>query len=308
MKKLIYLGAFLFVAFSCSVEDVNTDVQEKNLETLVVEEMCGDVVTKNYDNDLGYVEVTNSATTLYVKVTSNVAGALMNSRFAWSEDFAGFESNNGTLPPAKMDEKMDEHGVTTFTYQVPLSEITTDCILIAVRSIFKANQGEHWVGDFTAGQAEWKYFEYCIQTCPPPPPVMICETAFMFGNKTFYGAGSLNIGNNWGWALYYTGGEGSFSKTLWAGAGKNNTSKATAVGTVTTTISGNDVTVRIDMAPGYEDALNVTHIYFSSVAPTTAAPGQYGNTDDNPYDGKEYPFVRNGNFYLIVHAEVCQEE
>ncbi len=304
MKKLIYLAVLAVVAVGCSVdnESLQEGVQEFNL---IADELCGDAVTKNYENDLGYVEVTNSATTLYVKVVSNVEGALMNSFFAWAETFEDFGSNNGTLPPAKMDEKMDVHGVTTFTYEVPLSEINTDCVLIAVKSIFKANQGEHWVGEETAGQAEWRYFEYCIQSCTPPPPadpVIICESAYAYSDNedetlvNYYN--QINSSQNWGWynevAIAEPGQYEIFE--IWAAAGQNDLGNGTLVGHVKVYYDGST-----EFTPLEDSGFSFSniHVYVGTSMPTKRlAPGHFARNSTSVA----------GNFFVIIHLEVCAEE
>lgn len=137
-----------------------------------------------------------------------------------------------------------------------------------------------------------------------PPVGDDCETAFMAYGTTFV---ELGIGNNWGWAYNYTGGDGSFSYNLHAAAGQNDTSRGYVAGVVTVTVDGEDVTVEIDMNEGY--TLQRTHIYLSDSAPTTTAPGQYGNTDASPnptYESYDLTYSGDGNFWIIVHAETCE--
>jgi len=130
-----------------------------------------------------------------------------------------------------------------------------------------------------------------------------CETAFMVGDTTFW---SLDINNaRWGWAEHIMDGDLPFTADFYAGAGQNMLNKGEKVGTVSVTMVGDQVSVVINLMPGVD--INVSHIYFSdSAAPTTNAPGQYGNTDNDPSSGKVYNFTStDGDFWLIVHAEVC---
>ena len=300
MKKLLYL-VLLAVGFTgCSVEEsVDMDVQEVNL--IDTGERCGDATTHYYENNLGSVEVSNDGTTLYCKITSNVPGALMNGMFAWAETFEDFGSNPGTLPPGKMDEKMDEHGVTTFTYEVPLSEISVDCILIAARSIFKANQGEHWAGNYTAGHAEWKYFQYCIQDCPPPPPVEICESAYARTDQdktlsTFY---KERNSNNWGWYNYVVinSAIGYQDIEIYAAAGQNDITKGTLVGHVRINYNGTYSFIPLENS---DFTFANTHVYIGEKMPKTRlAPGHFARNSTA---------VAGGDFFVIVHLEVCAEE
>ena len=137
----------------------------------------------------------------------------------------------------------------------------------------------------------------------------------MKGDYTFYAWNNdqlptLNLGNKrWGWAEYVTPGQTSDSAIIYAGAGQNILSNGTPVGTVTYQVTGTYVQVTIDF---YDDVyVGATHIYFSDTnglvgAPKTTSPGLFGHTDYSPYDGKVYNFSStDGEFWLVVHAEVC---
>jgi hypothetical protein len=132
-----------------------------------------------------------------------------------------------------------------------------------------------------------------------------CETAFMVGNRTLI---SLDLGDKrWGWAEYFEGENGVYVHDVYAGAGQNDLSKGTLVGQVTLTVSAGNVAVKYMVNSGVIN--NVTHIYFSDDnAPTTTAPGQYGNTDNADYTGSKtwnFNYSNDGDFWIIVHSEVC---
>ena len=134
-----------------------------------------------------------------------------------------------------------------------------------------------------------------------------CETAFMVGNYTLQ---DLELGNNrWGWALNFDGANGTYEYNIYAGAGKNVIEKGTLVGVVTLMVSGDNVEVDIDLCDGAYATGG--HLYFDDDdAPTTTAPGQFGydlpafdddfswSTDDDEYSG-------DGDFWLVVHLDVC---
>lgn len=306
MKKLLFLILLGIGVTGCSVEEqMNMDVQEKNFEVEIGQESekCGDATIHYYVNrfetELGNVEVTNDAATLYVKITSNVAGALMNGNFAWAETFEDFGSTPGTLPPGKMDEKMDEHGVTTFTWTVDLDDINTDCILIAARAIFKANAGTHWAGDQTAGMAEWKYFSYCIQPCEPPqPPVIICESAYAYSadpKETLIAKyGGKPSAQNWGWFNYVDIDQLGQYETLliYAAAGQNDITKGTLVGTANVYYNG---TVTFHPLPQF--TFYNTHVFKGEDMPTKRLPPGHFERNSTAVSG--------GDFYVIIHLEVC---
>ncbi|MDT0645946.1 hypothetical protein RM545_04530 [Zunongwangia sp. F260] len=132
-----------------------------------------------------------------------------------------------------------------------------------------------------------------------------CETAFMFGDNTFISLGLTN--GRWGWAEEFDEVDGSYNFDLYAGAGRNITSNGYKAGVVTITVSGVDVEVDIDLEPGV--TLSETHIYLNDVEPWTTAPGQYGNTDEEPgISGETYnlTYSGDGDFWIVVHAVTCQ--
>jgi len=127
----------------------------------------------------------------------------------------------------------------------------------------------------------------------------------MVGDTEFWDIEAIN-NNRWGWAEHIMDGDLPFPADFYAGAGQNILSKGEKVGTVDVTMVGDEVSVVITMMAGVD--LNEVHIYFSDTdEPTTNAPGEYGNTYDDPSSGDVYNFTStDGNFWLIVHAEVCQ--
>ena len=132
-----------------------------------------------------------------------------------------------------------------------------------------------------------------------------CETAFMVGDTTFL---SLDLGNNrWGWAEHIMNGDLPFTADFYTGAAQNDLSKGEKVGTVSITMVGDQVSVVINM--DNDESLDEVHIYFSdSAAPTTNAPGQFNLNDDDPASGKVYNFTStDGDFWIVVHAEVCHD-
>ena len=98
-----------------------------------------------------------------------------------------------------------------------------------------------------------------------------------------------------------------FTADFYAGAAQNILSKGEKVGTVTVTRVGTQVSVVINMDS--DESLHEVHIYFSdTAAPTTNAPGQFNEIDDDPASGKVYNFTStDGDFWLVVHAEVCHD-
>lgn len=140
---------------------------------------------------------------------------------------------------------------------------------------------------------------------PPPPPATCSGTAYGYAlpstlDQTFV---SLNIGKNWGWVIT---GSPPISGTLYLGAGGNDISKATAVGTFTIARVGSNLVVTYTTsAPWY---LASTHFYYGSTYPSKIAPGQFGNKHDlsagTTTDQFVIPFAATKSTY-IVHAGIA---
>jgi len=131
-----------------------------------------------------------------------------------------------------------------------------------------------------------------------------CETAIMLGNNTFQ---DLGVGNRWGWAHNYTDGDGTFTFDVYAAAGQNDPDKGWLAGKVTVVVDGEDVAVTLTATNGV--GFKEVHIYLEDDEPTTTAPGQFGNTYENPNpSGESYDlsYSGDGNFWIIVHAVACQ--
>ncbi|WP_372920003.1 hypothetical protein [Salegentibacter sp.] len=131
-----------------------------------------------------------------------------------------------------------------------------------------------------------------------------CETAFMVGNYTLQ---DLELGNNrWGWALNFDLEDGTYEYPIYAAAGQNDTDKGFLVGVVTLEVDGDDVEVDIDLCDGAD--AEGGHLYFDDDdAPTTTAPGQFGN-DISEFDDEfswSTEYSGDGDFWLVVHLDVC---
>lgn len=122
----------------------------------------------------------------------------------------------------------------------------------------------------------------------------------------------------WRW----TNGEisyGTYSFSLWVGAGQCNLNAGTLVGTVTLIYNMNkSVSVKYTLLAGY--VLQETHLYVGNTAypqvkvgeklVSTVAPGQYPyqHSNLNNVQIDEYTFTNTNlldNIYIIAHAVVC---
>jgi len=138
-------------------------------------------------------------------------------------------------------------------------------------------------------------------TCPPTTPPGKCEVGTAFGNapccSTAFNAAPA-ICTRWGW--YITGTAATtfpITGTLWVGAGMNDLSKGTDVGSFTITKSGTSYTITYSFKSGFSAA--EVHIYAACTKPTTCAPGQFNLSASPSTITLDCPTV-----YFVLHAKV----
>jgi len=141
---------------------------------------------------------------------------------------------------------------------------------------------------------------------PERPSDGECETAFAFGGTTFVDLGLTN--KRWGWQLGpFT--PGSYTSPIYAGAGQNDITKGTEVGTLTVDYDGATVVVTYTMHPGY--TLDETHLYVGTSDIGTIAPGQYGHTHDLTDASSDSFSVGGFNgepIYVVAHGVSCGDD
>jgi hypothetical protein len=141
------------------------------------------------------------------------------------------------------------------------------------------------------------------------------ETAWAFGNIE---NNTVAKSSDWGWTNGPLTG-GTYTRTLWAGAGGNDTSKGMDVGTVTIVVAGNTVTVTYETTGGAY--LAEVHLWIGNTELPkvkqgkslvfTSAPGQLGIDGSllgtfNP-DNTEWTYSKTlsgGPIYVAAHAVV----
>jgi hypothetical protein len=140
------------------------------------------------------------------------------------------------------------------------------------------------------------------------------ETAFMFGDVCFLeiteddGGNPISF-NRWGWTHEF---DGDVILSIYAGAGRCDTSKGELVGEVT--ITGATGTFDINMFSGYHlDEIQIEYDIIGMVAENgigdwTVGPGQYDHVDDSPDGATSYSFTTGSPIasgtWLIVHLVV----
>lgn len=303
MKKLIYLMLLAVGVTSCSKEEIMTnDLLEKNMEVvgleLTEEVACGESVIWPFGTmDHGWVEAKIDGDNLSVQIFAGPGKSYNQSRVEVATEVAYFPLKGGGLPPGQIqDRNTDDNS----PYLFPLSLFGTDCeIFIAAWAIITpgGSMADQWAGDmeFVEGNPNrGLYFSYCFD-CQQDDPVDICESAYMATLTTLNSWFNERPTNqNWGWYYEYTGGEIGAPVTfpLYAAAGLNDTHKGTHVGDVTVY---NDGTVNVVMKAGY--SYSNLHVFVSDTKPNKRpAQGLFKNYAEVNVDG---------NFYIIVHAEVC---
>jgi hypothetical protein len=121
----------------------------------------------------------------------------------------------------------------------------------------------------------------------PSPPATCSGTAYGYaGPELSVSFTSLGIGSNWGWVIF---GLPLIQGTLIEGAGGNDISKGTDVGSFTIANVGGalDVTYTItDSGCSLQD----THLYVGSSTPSKIAPGQFGHTQNFPTGTTTYTY------------------
>jgi len=191
----------------------------------------------------------------------------------------------------------------------------------------------------TIGSGNWFMYykltfecpEICLKQCccpsTQPPSTKICDIGTAFG----YAVGAKNLNgdpvgpavcdnaNRWGW--YFATSQTTLSGTLIVGAGQNDLTKGTTVGTWSATLAGSDITFHYDLydddTHGHFD-LSSVHVYASCTAPTTCAPGQFTFKDDTLSGNSDTSYSKTfavadtvggtcSTYYLIFHATVNQQ-
>lgn len=169
----------------------------------------------------------------------------------------------------------------------------------------------------------WYYYLSYNLCCDTHTDLGGCQTAFAKGGYVWTTDPKSNpdklpslklTKNRWGWAINLTA-TGTTSYPIFAGAGLNDTAKGTKVGTLIIVWDGSVVSVKYDLDAPYR--LSSVHLYAGDSAPTTIAPGQYGNIESfaakdnkNDYEFVGLPLVdaNGGGVWIVAHAVVCDAE
>ena len=234
----------------------------------------------------------------------------------------------------------DITGETSYQFRVPLTtfgaavpeDLCDSSALLAGHAAVRQDNGADgyntetgWIdGEQILAGGSWAMYASIDFTCPvdevapPPEPTCSNETAFALGEMTFVQDSDAltvmekkNPTKRWGWQITVPPGDGTLEKDIYAGAGQNDISKGTLVGTLTVTRAGDDVTVAYNM---FDNAtMSETHLYVGTDYVPTVAPGQYGNLHELT-DASEDEFTvtvsgaADQPLYVVAHAAayVCK--
>jgi hypothetical protein len=234
------------------------------------------------------------------------------------------QTKNGTFKNGKFPYKAEDLNTTYYAFTIPVTDIVgsvdelcDNTLVVAAHAVVSRDLGgdagvqeETAWGDGTQMRDDRNWASYftvkfhCDPETDGGPVASACETAFAVGDSTFIELGLTN--SRWGWQLGPLD-PGSYETEIYAGAGQNDLSKGTHVGTLFVDYDGTVVTVSYELFPEFE--LDETHLYLDVVSSNTIAPGQYGYQAGA--SGQDEQYVVSGfngeSVYIIAHAVVCEE-
>lgn len=142
------------------------------------------------------------------------------------------------------------------------------------------------------------------QPCGYVPPPLCTATGYGYTTTTSETFISLGIGSNWGWVIQ---GAPSITGTLYTGAGGNDLSKGTNVGSCTIQNVSNTLTITYTLTQS-SCYLQTTHLFVGATYPSRIAPGKFGNTHTlaagTTTDTFTFPYDPTNSTY-ILHADIA---
>lgn len=235
--------AYLFVSslfMSCEKEEINPDLEKDPELTLATAETspCGDPVTVELIAGKlmlsGTLTISNDASNMYVTYSSDSDWEINEVHLYVGDPMDVPLNPAGTPVPGLFPYSQSfSPAVSSYTFEIPLSELVVDCPAIFAHASVSGPSGTEtaWSNNvgtsFVAGDAStgWTngtsfndltgtkrwggYTEYCIQTCEDEeePDCYNEETAWSYGTSF----GDITGTNRWGWvSLYEAGTEQSY--------------------------------------------------------------------------------------------------
>jgi len=212
----------------------------------------------------------------------------------------------GNPVPGQFPYAAEGHGQTSLSFLAPLPR-AEECpweVLIAAHAA--VNHPERpsetaWGNGDDVGSG-WAMLSAVEVSCSCEEPEEDCETAFAIGQQTFINLGLTD--SRWGWQIGPLEAPASHEASIYAGAGQNDLTKGTRVGTLQVDYDGTNVTVSFHALPDYE--ITETHVYIGIEPVEVIAPGQF------LFGGEGQPIYTVGGLdgepiYVVGHAVVCSQ-
>jgi hypothetical protein len=127
----------------------------------------------------------------------------------------------------------------------------------------------------------------------------VVGTAFAFSGDQTTSFSALGLASRWGWTINF-GGSGAKTYDVYVGAGRNDLSKGTPVGTVTITYTGSAVNAVYNLLPGY--SVLEQHLYAGSLMAPQVINGK--RTSYTVAPGRYTVNVAGGNIWVIAHSVI----
>jgi hypothetical protein len=338
MKTILGLFLTIFISvwiIGCS--ETPNPITGTNTQKDAVCDMVYPLIAGQHDT-IGTLTVTNDQTNMYVTYTlTGTTCTEFGTLHLWiGSDLLLVPSNPQGIPvPGSFPYSFDASSLGTYTFTIPFSslgitDINQACgaLLYVVAHAEVCGETAFGGNNQGSGNRWWFYATYNICCDFGPPPVLSCKTAFAkFPKTSEYGTGYVFVGpgksnpegyamlnmikNRWGWAFYMPTipTTGSFTCDIWAGAGLNDITKGTKVGTLTVEFSSGSFTVTYTLNAGV--LVEEYHLLaeFDVAKPLSIAPGQF---EFMQYFDPKTPGpitvtvpVTGTSVWLIAHAVAC---
>lgn len=136
-----------------------------------------------------------------------------------------------------------------------------------------------------------------------------CGTAFMFSEDVLIK--DVTNSNRWGWIEYYDE-DDSITRDIYVGAGQNDLSKGTLIGSVTISRDGDNLNFDFNLLGDYEFSTLHIHVADTAEEATSVAksPGRYnqnGILDGLGDQSLDILGDLDEDFWIIVHADACDD-
>ncbi|MEN9791508.1 MAG: hypothetical protein RLZZ63_1166, partial [Gemmatimonadota bacterium] len=137
-----------------------------------------------------------------------------------------------------------------------------------------------------------------VTGCSPDVGTAI-GTAFAYSGTQSTAFNALGLATRWGWTINF-GTPGAKTYDVYVGAGQNDLSKGTLVGTVTITYTGSAVNAVYNLLPGY--SVLEQHLYAGSLMAPQVVNGK--KTSYTVAPGRYTVNVSGGSIWVIAHSVI----